>query len=140
MNEIAPDVALTGECIVVGLLPTSNSPLGNHDFDFGSPTTVSMKLEAVLLTKHHYRISPFNEAPPSDKFRTYIHLIRPSRIVVLIVFSQPWLLSNIIDNTTSKVPEYLKEYEIFEREGVRIGIIGLVEKWTFSMKAANLSN
>ena len=40
------------------------------------------------------------------------------------------MLSNIIDNTTSKVPEYLKEYEIFDRGGIRIGIIGLVEKYS----------
>jgi 5'-nucleotidase len=39
------------------------------------------------------------------------------------------VLSNIIDTTTSKVPEYLKQYEIFERGGVRIGVIGLVEKY-----------
>jgi len=129
INEIAPDVALTGErCAVFELLPTYDLLLGNHDFDFGSPTTVSIKLDTILSTKYYCRISPFNEAPPSNKFRTYIHFIRPSRIVVLIVFSQPWLLSNIIDNTTSKVPEYLKEYEIFEREGIRIGVIGLVEK------------
>jgi 5'-nucleotidase len=39
------------------------------------------------------------------------------------------VLSNIIDNTTSRVPEPLKEYEIFERGGIRIGVIGLVEKY-----------
>ena len=47
----------------------------------------------------------------------------------LIDFSQPWLLSNVIDRTTSKVPECLKEYEIFERGGVRIGVVGLVEEY-----------
>ncbi|KAJ3993856.1 Metallo-dependent phosphatase-like protein [Lentinula boryana] len=40
----------------------------------------------------------------------------------------PWLLSNIIDTATSKVPNALKEFEILERSGVRVGIIGLVEK------------
>ncbi|KAF5372933.1 hypothetical protein D9758_001729 [Tetrapyrgos nigripes] len=40
----------------------------------------------------------------------------------------PWILSNIIDNTTSKVPEGLREYVILERVGLRIGVIGLVEK------------
>jgi 5'-nucleotidase len=40
----------------------------------------------------------------------------------------PWLLSNIIDNTTGKVPEQLKEFEVLERAGVRVGVIGLVEK------------
>ncbi|KAK7440247.1 hypothetical protein VKT23_017188 [Stygiomarasmius scandens] len=39
----------------------------------------------------------------------------------------PWILSNIIDKTTSKVPESLREYVILERAGIRIGVIGLVE-------------
>ena len=93
MNEIAPDVALTGELEELGFPPASDFPPGNHDFDFGSPTTVSMKLETDLLTKDRCRISPFNEAPPSDKFRTYIHFIHPSRVVVLIVFRSPGYLA-----------------------------------------------
>ncbi|KAH9952203.1 Metallo-dependent phosphatase [Amylocystis lapponica] len=40
----------------------------------------------------------------------------------------PWLLSNIIDNTTSRVPEHLHEFQVLERAGIRIGVIGLVEK------------
>ncbi|EKM55738.1 uncharacterized protein PHACADRAFT_95531 [Phanerochaete carnosa HHB-10118-sp] len=40
----------------------------------------------------------------------------------------PWLLSNIVDTETSRVPEYLLEYAVLERLGVRIGVIGLVEK------------
>ncbi|KAH9901135.1 Metallo-dependent phosphatase [Cubamyces lactineus] len=40
----------------------------------------------------------------------------------------PWLLSNIIDAETSHVPEYLQEFYVFERSGIRIGVIGLVEK------------
>jgi 5'-nucleotidase len=40
----------------------------------------------------------------------------------------PWLLSNIIDTTTNKVPEHLKEFIVFERCGVKVGIVGLVEK------------
>ncbi|KAF8503744.1 Metallo-dependent phosphatase [Russula emetica] len=40
----------------------------------------------------------------------------------------PWLLSNIIDTTTSQVPEHLLEFYVLERRGVRIGTIGLVEK------------
>ncbi|KAL0071665.1 hypothetical protein AAF712_001522 [Marasmius tenuissimus] len=42
--------------------------------------------------------------------------------------SFPWLLSNIVDTTTSKVPEHLKEFVILERAGIKIGFIGLVEK------------
>ncbi|KDQ33721.1 hypothetical protein PLEOSDRAFT_1032941 [Pleurotus ostreatus PC15] len=40
----------------------------------------------------------------------------------------PWLLSNIIDEKTSKVPDVLHEFKVVERSGIRIGIIGLVEK------------
>lgn len=40
----------------------------------------------------------------------------------------PWILSNIIDTTTSRVPEGLKEYQVIERAGLRIGFVGLVEK------------
>ncbi|KAF8840348.1 Metallo-dependent phosphatase [Paxillus ammoniavirescens] len=40
----------------------------------------------------------------------------------------PWLLSNIIDTNTNKVPEPLVESHVLERLGVRIGFIGLVEE------------
>ncbi|KDQ60604.1 hypothetical protein JAAARDRAFT_708193 [Jaapia argillacea MUCL 33604] len=72
MNEIGPDVSLTG----------------NHDFDFGYPHL------SKLIQATHF----------------------------------PWVLSNIVDNVTSRVPEHLHEFEVVERAGVRIGIIGLVEK------------
>jgi len=47
----------------------------------------------------------------------------------MIFLHKPWLLSNIIDTNTNQVPEYLKPFEVFERAGVRIGVIGLVEKY-----------
>ncbi|TFL07384.1 Metallo-dependent phosphatase [Pterulicium gracile] len=40
----------------------------------------------------------------------------------------PWLLSNITDTETGRVPGGLKEFVILEKAGLRIGIIGLVEK------------
>ncbi|THH05733.1 hypothetical protein EW145_g4582 [Phellinidium pouzarii] len=72
INELAPDVAVTG----------------NHDFDFGYPH----------LTK----------------------LLNDTNF--------PWLLSNIIDTTTGKVPSVLHEFHVIERCGMRVGFIGLVEK------------
>ncbi|TFK55022.1 Metallo-dependent phosphatase [Heliocybe sulcata] len=72
LNEIGPDVALTG----------------NHDFDFGYPHLCKL----IQQTKF------------------------------------PWLLSNIIDAETSRVPECLNEFIVVKRSGIRIGIIGLVEK------------
>lgn len=72
INELAPDVALTG----------------NHDFDFGYPH----------LSK----------------------LIQDTRF--------PWLLSNIIDKDTGRVPAHLQQFQMVERVGLRVGIIGLVEE------------
>ncbi|KAK7460444.1 hypothetical protein VKT23_009166 [Stygiomarasmius scandens] len=40
----------------------------------------------------------------------------------------PWILSNITDTNTSQVPAGLSEFQIFERAGLKIGVIGLVEK------------
>ncbi|KAJ6556564.1 Metallo-dependent phosphatase [Mycena vulgaris] len=40
----------------------------------------------------------------------------------------PWLLSNIFDTNTGKVPEPLKDFHVIEKAGIRIGLIGLVEK------------
>lgn len=40
----------------------------------------------------------------------------------------PWLLSNVIDTRTSKTPEQLREFHVLERAGIRIGVIGLIEK------------
>ena len=86
-----------------------------------------MQLQTGTLTDNYSRIPPFDETPPGDEFCTYILSYAPG-VTGPNYFSQPWLLSNIIDSTTSKIPEPLKEYEIFERGGVRIGVIGLVEE------------
>ncbi|KAF7344288.1 Metallo-dependent phosphatase [Mycena venus] len=40
----------------------------------------------------------------------------------------PWLLSNIFDTNTGKVPEPLKDFHVIEKAGIRIGLIGLVEQ------------
>ncbi|KAJ7270316.1 Metallo-dependent phosphatase [Mycena rebaudengoi] len=40
----------------------------------------------------------------------------------------PWLLSNIFDTNTGKAPEPLKDFHVIEKVGIRIGLIGLVEK------------
>jgi hypothetical protein len=37
-------------------------------------------------------------------------------------------MSNIVDENTGRVPVPLRELHVIEREGVRIGLIGLVEK------------
>ncbi|KAL5511406.1 hypothetical protein ACEPAH_4622 [Sanghuangporus vaninii] len=80
INELAPDVAVTG----------------NHDFDFGYPH----------LTK----------------------LLNDTKF--------PWVLSNIVDETTGKIPEYLHEVYVLERRGIRIGFIGLVEsEWITTVPA-----
>lgn len=42
---------------------------------------------------------------------------------------EPWILSNIIDSTTGRTPEHLHPFQVIERCGVRVGIIGLVEEY-----------
>ena len=42
---------------------------------------------------------------------------------------KPWLLSNVVDTNTSRIPEPLREFHVLERVGVRIGVIGLIEKY-----------
>ncbi|KAF9001947.1 Metallo-dependent phosphatase-like protein [Cyathus striatus] len=84
INELAPDVSLTG----------------NHDFDFGYP-----------------------------------HLCKLVKDT-----SFPWLLSNIIDANTSRVPAQLREFVVFERAGITIGVVGLVEEEWITTVASWPSN
>jgi 5'-nucleotidase len=46
-------------------------------------------------------------------------------------------LSNIIDNTTGKIPKGLHEFYVLERRGLKIGFIGLVEKYVPSAFTLN---
>jgi len=54
----------------------------------------------------------------------YPHLTR-----LLNATKFPWLLSNIVDDNTGKQPEKFLKYWITERCGVKIGVIGLVERY-----------
>ncbi|KAG8923518.1 hypothetical protein FRC00_006158 [Tulasnella sp. 408] len=40
----------------------------------------------------------------------------------------PWILSNIKDTETGGPPQGLSRFQVFERAGIRVGVIGLVEK------------
>ena len=40
---------------------------------------------------------------------------------------KPWIVSNIVDSRTGKAPEGIQAFCTFERGGVKIGVIGLVE-------------
>ncbi|KDQ06600.1 hypothetical protein BOTBODRAFT_39511 [Botryobasidium botryosum FD-172 SS1] len=40
----------------------------------------------------------------------------------------PWILSNIIDSRNGQTPEHLLPFQVLERAGIRVGVIGLVEK------------
>ncbi|KAF8717780.1 5'-nucleotidase family, partial [Rhizoctonia solani] len=78
---------------------------GNHDFDFG----VSM------LDSHFFEVINISYQYP--------HLCK---LIEDCTF--PWILSNIIDTDTNSTPDKLTKYQVFERNGVRVGIIGLVEE------------
>ncbi|KAG8885508.1 hypothetical protein FRB97_000833 [Tulasnella sp. 331] len=52
----------------------------------------------------------------------YPHLVK-----LLEACKFPWILSNIVDTETGNPPQGLERFKVFERSGLRIGIIGLVE-------------
>ncbi|CCO28936.1 Trifunctional nucleotide phosphoesterase protein YfkN Includes: RecName: Full=2',3'-cyclic-nucleotide 2'-phosphodiesterase/3'-nucleotidase [Rhizoctonia solani AG-1 IB] len=52
----------------------------------------------------------------------------------------PWVLSNIVDTDVSSTPDKLTRYQIFERNGVRVGVIGLVEEEWIATVASWPSN
>ena len=106
---------------------TNVRPLaGNHDFDFGS----------YFLPCHSARVDRCAHLGSGYPHLTTLigdtHFVRLGPILRVSTLPdlrtlQPWLLSNIVDENTGKVPEGLKEYFVIERAGVRIGVIGLVE-------------
>lgn len=73
MNEIAPDIALTGMYADViweiRRLMTDDQEI--TILTLVRQDTVSLKLRTNFLPNYYCRISPFNEAPSGDKFRTY---------------------------------------------------------------------
>jgi len=75
------------------------------------------------------RIPPLDDSDRRHEIREslLLDLSRP-RLSTSTSFSQPWLLSNIIDVKTGTVPQGLHEFYVTERSGVRVGVIGLVEK------------
>ncbi|KAG8763597.1 hypothetical protein FRC11_000856 [Ceratobasidium sp. 423] len=52
----------------------------------------------------------------------------------------PWVLSNIIDTDTNSVPDKLTKYQVLERSGVKVGVIGLVEEEWIATVASWPSN
>ncbi|KAF9452854.1 Metallo-dependent phosphatase [Macrolepiota fuliginosa MF-IS2] len=53
----------------------------------------------------------------------YLHLTK-----LIQDSTYPWIVSNILDSTTGTAPEHIHPFEVIERCGIRIGIIGLVEE------------
>lgn len=56
----------------------------------------------------------------------FLSLLAPN--IDIETLFKPWVLSNIIDSRTGKVPEGVQPFCIFERGGVNIGVIGVVEE------------
>jgi len=77
---------------------------GNHDFDWSAP--------------HFSKL-----AKDSNYVRTIL-IALPTDADLF----QPWLLSNIVDTETGKVPKGSHEFHVIEKAGLCIGIVGLVEE------------
>ncbi|KAF7322681.1 25S rRNA adenine-N(1) methyltransferase [Mycena chlorophos] len=99
INELRPDVALTGSSIFSVVNRSVNST------------------QETMISISDILIYPNSSTP---------------RNLCLAFHSLPWLLSNILDTDTSTVPAGLLEFVVLERQGIRIGVIGLVEKWVAS--------
>lgn len=100
---------------------------GNHDFDFGLGQLGSF--DSLILNTMPCRI------PTSFKVsRRYtickFSLIMGFELVISLAF-EPWLLSNIVVEDTNNAPEHLHPFNVLERSGIRVGIIGLVEEFVF---------
>ncbi|KAI6036873.1 Metallo-dependent phosphatase-like protein, partial [Pisolithus microcarpus] len=74
------------------------------------------------VTRGSHMVPIINELAPDVALTGYPHL---STLVQDTRF--PWLLSNIIDEDTGRVPAHLQQFQMVERVGLRVGIIGLVE-------------
>ncbi|PPR01109.1 hypothetical protein CVT24_000405 [Panaeolus cyanescens] len=59
---------------------------------------------------------------------THVELGVPQLQKLIKDTSFPWLLSNVVDEKTGKVPDTMAELHVLERAGIRIGFIGLVER------------
>ncbi|KAG6820781.1 hypothetical protein H0H93_011546 [Arthromyces matolae] len=96
-----------------------------------------MPVLSILHFNDIYRISPQKVSPHSPetidtaKFAAVLDDIRSTWADLSDGKKDglPWILSNIVDITTSQVPDRLREFLIFEKAGIRIGVIGLVEKY-----------
>ncbi|KAG5645876.1 hypothetical protein DXG03_005023 [Asterophora parasitica] len=75
------------------------------------------------VTRGSHMVPVMNMLAPEVSLTGYPHLTKLMKDTTF-----PWILSNIIDSATSKVPEHLEEFKVFERADLRVGIIGLVEK------------
>jgi hypothetical protein len=78
------------------------------------------------------RLSTPNRTHWGLPFRQLNFIILGYLMLINLNSIQPWLLSNIIDTETSQVPAALREFEVVERAGIRVGVIGLVERWAHS--------
>jgi hypothetical protein len=87
---------------------------GDDDSDDGGGP--SAWIQATLSVK-------LNSSPLSLADFGYAHL---STLIKSCNF--PWLLSNIVDTNTGKQPDVVQKFVVFQKMGVRIGVIGLVEK------------
>lgn len=74
------------------------------------------------------RIPTFVQTDPRYHLRRS-HILREDLYCPANITFKPWLLSNIVDTATSAIPEHLLEFVVLERAGLKLGVIGLVEKY-----------
>ncbi|TCD68923.1 hypothetical protein EIP91_009474 [Steccherinum ochraceum] len=97
--------------------------------DVFSPSTESSVTRGshMVPVMNEFRPDVSMTGPAFVLFNPFTHVLSYTRQAIMILIL-PWLLSNVVDTTTGRVPEPLHEFQVLERAGVRIGVIGLIEK------------
>lgn len=133
LNYLAPDVSVTGACpssaTIVGWIELSSQGIMTS-ISVSKAAQFSLRLgctRSYLFPSTGY---PHLTKLLKDTESVRIHCKNSVNYVLnnSEIMLQPWLLSNIVDTITSKVPEGLYEYVVLERAGLRIGFIGLIEE------------
>lgn len=109
MNALKLDVACCGYVASLWPIAVTYANIIPHR----SETTTSASPLSITLTF---------PADPSADFG-YAHL---STLIKSCNF--PWLLSNIVDTDTGRQPDAVQRFVVFEKKGVKVAVIGLVEK------------
>ncbi|CAE7121238.1 unnamed protein product [Rhizoctonia solani] len=108
--------------------------------DLFSPSVESTVTRGSHMVPVMNHISPDVSLTGNHDFDVSLRFGYPHLCKLIDDCTFPWVLSNIIDTDTDSVPDKLTKYQVLERNGVKVGIIGLVEEEWIATVASWPSN